>query len=35
MEKLSNFNSLLFERNLTEDYEDTAKNPAGINNYAI
>jgi len=25
MDKLSNFNPLLFERNLTKDYEDTAK----------
>jgi len=32
MEKLSN---LLFARNLTEVYEDTAKNPAASNNYAV
>jgi len=28
-------NPLLFERILTKDYEDTAKNPAASNNYAI
>jgi len=28
-------NPLLLERILTEDYEDTAKNPAASNNYAI
>jgi len=27
-------NPLLFERNLTKDYEDAAKNPAVSNNYA-
>jgi len=35
MDKLSNLNHLLFERILTEDYEDTAKHPAASNNYAI
>jgi len=28
MEKISNFKPLLLERNLTEDYEDTAKKPS-------